>query len=170
MASFDSTQSIDVFKRLPDNLNGYLLTYFKNSEYINIYDNTQGRFTSRFSPSLSRSNLFLSQNCQFAVKSMNLKCISDHIIELSFNLIEDCNWKLIAEIFPQFHQLEKFTYSSASTPIITQAIGKLGKQLISLSINLNHFDNAMDILPDMEKLMNLKYLTLIQIHSTLCSS
>ena len=134
--------SCDIFQKLPEQINGYILTFLKILDFINVYDNIQGRIAnSEDSTHLSsRSNLIFSENNCFGIISIELS-IDSNILYLEFiilfpnitNLHSTSNQDIsesIAEILPNFHLLKKLTLFSRITPKIIQIISNIGYQLV----------------------------------------
>ena len=64
----------DIFQRLPEHIHGYILTYFKTSEYEDVYKYVQGQINVRiYEIPWSRSNLIFTEKNQLAITTMQLK-------------------------------------------------------------------------------------------------
>jgi hypothetical protein len=67
-------ESTDIFQILPEHLNGYILSFLNIYDYLNVYNNAQGKIPLKFQYiSWSRSNLIFSENNKLAVQSLDME-------------------------------------------------------------------------------------------------
>jgi hypothetical protein len=128
-----TTQNIanysDIFQRLPDHINGYILSFFKGLYFINLYDKLQGKIPVRIeAESFSRSNIIYSKNNILAIRSMEMsRCYNKPIVPFLQSFINLTSLDIsdfkdspfsFAMLLSNFHHLKQLSLSRQISPII----------------------------------------------------